>query len=263
MVRFGTPARRVQMAHHRGLAHVVLDVADPGTHAHGIGQVGVGQARDAHLRSAVDIGPDHRGEVRIQAERALDVNRSGVAVVRVVGEVLVRLDPFQNPVDRFPGPVGIARRHPPLHVVAERPHPSHGVDRRAPAHDLSGHGVEPAAVDGPLDGQRVDVGTLEPEPVPAAGQPDGVGRRPGIRRGLQQQHLAARILAQPRRGHTAPGAAADDDDVVVIGHGFLLPGLQRHTRTGTGSGTITVYLYRRRVSYAALPRNSASRSAIT
>ena len=209
------------MAHHRGLAYAVLDVADPRAHAHGIGEVGVGQERDAHLDSTVDIGPDHRRQVRVQAEGTLDVNRPGVAVVGVVGEVLVRFDAFQHFMDRVPGPVGIAGRYPLLHVVARRPHPGHGVDGRAPAHDLPGQGVERASVDGPLDGQRVHVGTLEPYPVPAAGQPDDVRGRPGICGRFQQQHLAARVLAQQARGHAAPGAAADDDDVVVVRHSSL------------------------------------------
>ena len=37
--------------------------------------------------------------------------------------------------------------------------------------------------------------------------------------GLEQQHPAAALGDQPRRGDAAGGAAADDDVVVFLGHG--------------------------------------------
>ena len=60
---------------------------------------------------------------------------------------------------------------------------------------------------GRTTGDHVDVGGLEPDPVPGAGQPDGIRDRLRVRRGLQQQHLAARVLAEPGRGDAAARAA--------------------------------------------------------
>ena len=141
----------------------------------------------------------------------------------LAAEVLVGLELAEERQHVVPAPAGGAKLLPFGVVVGRAAERHHAHHRGAAAHDaaLRIAGERRIAGEPPVHLQlRPEIGGVV------------VGRRIGIEHvgglaagrrvaaGFEQQHGMARARREPVRQHAAGGAAADDDGVETVGHGF-------------------------------------------
>ena len=177
-----------------------------------------------------DGGLEQRVVERVLVGHLGDAQRAAGAAPVGACAVLVALDAREERRHVLPAPAARAHLRPGVVVERLAAHPDETVDGAGAAQHLAArHG------DLAVGGAGLRVGLVAPvggRVVDQQAEADGKARigmagAPG----LDQQHLRARVLAQPRRQHRA-GRAGADDDVVVVFHGVFFPNLPRSSPGG-------------------------------
>ena len=233
-VEVGAAARRLQIAVIGG---------DPQS---GLAVDGVGRDAGAGRRVVILTPAITEGE-RGRAQRPVDIppirdrssihrDRTAIAVIGRVGEILVGLELAEIGQDLVPRPARAASGRPALEVVG------HGADR-----DLAVDcGAAAHGATAPEQQRLLPLGASRQEPRPAEVViADGVhrvrdadvfrrGRGAQILPGLEQQHAMRCVFAEARGQRRSGGTSADDDRVVfVFNHvgSLLLPALVRRRKS--------------------------------
>ncbi len=199
-------------------------------HAPAPGDAGLG-LDDAFLVLAVvvavelvaggDGGLEQRVVERVLVRHFRDAQRAAGATPVGTAAILVALDAREQRRHVLPAPAARAHLRPGVVVERLAAHPDEAVDGARAAQDLAArHG------DLAIGRAGLGIGFIAPvggRVVDQQAEADGKARIgvAGAPR-LDQQHLRARVLAQPRRQHRA-GRAGTDDDVVVFVHGVSSP----------------------------------------
>jgi hypothetical protein len=89
----------------------------------------VGEARHAEFDQGIEKSLLLIAEGRVEDMLALDVDRSGVAVNRAVGKILVRLHALEHGQHFVPRPLRIALGRPSIEIGLDRPRDRHHVHR--------------------------------------------------------------------------------------------------------------------------------------
>ncbi len=148
-------------------------------------------------------------------------------VVLLAGAALAALGALEVGQDLVPAPAGAAVGRPAVVVDRAAAHVEHRVHRARAAERLAARDVEAAVV-----AARLGLGLVVPVELRLELLGEGGGdrdlRRAAAAAGLDQQHLDAAVLAQPRRQQAAGGPGADDHVVVVVHLSLRLSTRPRH-----------------------------------